>query len=827
LTALLGIHASSWAQQSFETTSVGPERFIAAHGSKAVAMGYASGGLELWAYPLQIVSDYQVGFRLAGSTSEVEGAALLRRVSYDPQGVTRIYIGPDFIVQERLFVPLDQPAIRITYTVEGRGSVDVVVHFAPILNLMWPGSIGGQNTQWSQTASAYRLADGTQKYSAWIGSQDVVSHDEVRNSTEPGMAPRRVAFAVRPKPIATVVVTTDKELLIAGVGSAVEAHSHYDKLAADSLRIETPDSAVNQQLAWALVALDQAWVCNPVLGCGMVAGYGPSRNARRPQYDWFFAGDGLIATEALVSSGNYSRAKEELAFIARYQDASSGMIWHELSQSADPADWATKYPYMYVHVDITFEYLAEVERYVMASGDTHFIEQHWQGLEAAYRYCRSLLNAQDGLPRIPAAKEGGDEQDKMTDDAGLSSSWVAAAAAFAKLARLAGHDAEAEEARRLSKQAQASAVARYWDGQRSEWIDGYTEAGRPIFRRGANGITLVSGHILDQQRSGVVLDRLASADFETDWGTRGVASSSSEYDPSSYSKGSVSAASTAHVATVYWQNHRPFTAFPIWNAIVPWGTLDSMGHLHEVLAGDYFHQQVESVPEQTWSSAAFVSAAVHGLLSLERDAAANRIDFSPHLPARWDKLSVSNIPVKGGALALTVARVPDGLALEMDNSGGLLTLAFSPEIPLGAHIQGAALDGKAVEARQEEHAQDTHANLSFSVRSGRSRCLVRYQGGVEIAVDDSAPVLGEASRGVKILSVSRLGRTLQIEADVAGAGSTIALRTSELPLRARGATLHPLSGAWYELLVDPETAGGYHRANIAVEFSHGQMAGKN
>ena len=46
------------------------------------------------------------------------------------------------------------------------------------------------------------------------------------------------------------------------------------------------------------------------------------------------------------------------------------MIWHELSQSADPADWATRYPYMFVHVDITFHYLTVVERYVSASGDT-------------------------------------------------------------------------------------------------------------------------------------------------------------------------------------------------------------------------------------------------------------------------------------------------------------------------------------------------------------------------------------------------------------------------------------------------------------------------
>ena len=81
---------------------------------------------------------------------------------------------------------------------------------------------------------------------------------------------------------------------------------------AGTLRIETPDHALNQQLAWAQIALDQAWVCNEVLGCGLVAGYGPSRDARRPQYAWFFAGDSLIAVDALVSSGDYERARQAL-----------------------------------------------------------------------------------------------------------------------------------------------------------------------------------------------------------------------------------------------------------------------------------------------------------------------------------------------------------------------------------------------------------------------------------------------------------------------------------------------------------------------------------
>ncbi len=52
------------------------------------------------------------------------------------------------------------------------------------------------------------------------------------------------------------------------------------------------------------------------------------------------------------------------------------------------------------------------------------------------------------FPAFPPRKKGGDEQDKMTDDLDLSASWVAASAAFARLARLNGHEPEAEEAMR-------------------------------------------------------------------------------------------------------------------------------------------------------------------------------------------------------------------------------------------------------------------------------------------------------------------------------------------------------------------------------------------
>jgi glycogen debranching enzyme len=806
-------------------------------------MGYASSDLELWTYPLQIISGYELGFRPAGDTTETAGSILLRRVTYEPEVITRTYIGPDFIVRERLFVPLNEQAILLTYTVECRHSIDVVIHFTPVLDLMWPASLGGQSAQWDPAASAYILSEGLNKYSALIGSSQVISHDEVLNSAQPGTSGKRLAFAVRAggnsdRSVTVVVARNDqgspsapariKNLLGAQDKYEAEARSHYAELLGNTLRIETPDDSVNQQLAWAQIALDQAWVCNPVLGCGLVAGYGPSRNARRPQYAWFFAGDGLIAVEALVDTGAYDRAREALAFIAKYQDPATGMIWHELSQSADPADWATRYPYMFVHVDISFQYLTALERYVSASGDSQFLQQHWSGIEAAYRYCRSLINAEDGLPRIPSTKEGGDEQDKMTDDPGLSASWVAASAAFARLARLDGQASEAEEATRLSEKASRAAAHRYWDEARNSWIDGYNTAGHAIFRQGDDGIALVAAGILDQPRSNATLDQLATADFETDWGTRGVAANSSEFDPASYSKGSVSPVGTARVASEFWANHRPFTAFPIWSGLLSWGTLDSMGHIHELLAGDFYHQQVESVPEQTWSSAALLSSAVQGLLGLERDAQANRLRFSPHLPANWESISVRNVIVSGGNMEMTMTRVRNGLELETDNSGNLVDLLWAPEIPLGAHLSGAEIDGRPVHALTEEHAQDTHATLTFKVAHGKSHCLIRYEGGVLLSVGGADAVLGEPSKQIKITAVAYKAASLVVEADVSrdALNSTIELRTEQKVLKVRGAKLTLVTGGVYDLVVDPPgnpgpAAGQYGHTQIVVDFGAG------
>ena len=391
----------------------------------------------------------------------------------------------------------------------------------------------------------------------------------------------------------------------------------------------------NRSLAWSVIALDQAWVCNPLLGCGLVAGYGPSRDARRPQYAWFFGGDGLVATNALIAAGEYSRAREELAFIQKYQDPASGMIWHELSQSAGLIDWS-KYPYMYVHVDISFDYLTTMARYVAVTGDVVFVNARWASIEAAFRYCHSQINASDHLPHIPSDKEASDEQHRPADDLGLAASWLAAASGYAELAKATGHLAQAAEAMKQAELTRLSIPEHYWNVDKKFWFDGHTASGEPIYREAAGPTHLLVQNVFSPDQQQTVLDRLASADFQADWGSREVAASSHDYNPYSYGAGSISALGASAIATSFWRAHRPETALGLWQGIMQWSTLDSPGHLHEVLAGNFFHEETESVPEQTWSSAGLLDCTVRGLLGLEINGGENRLLLAPHLPANLE-----------------------------------------------------------------------------------------------------------------------------------------------------------------------------------------------
>ena len=409
---------------------------------------------------------------------------------------------------------------------------------------------------------------------------------------------------------------------------------------------------------------------------------GRSTRGISPATDWWRRGRS-------IHEGDYARAAGELDFIYRYQKPDNGMIWHEITQSAPFLDWAKDYPNMYVHVDITFDFLEVLADYDRATGDHAFLVRHWPATLKAYRYCLSTLDPHDGLPRVPVDKMSGDEQDRLTDEISLSAAWVNAAHAMSELAASMHDDTLSRQADAASKRARASVRARYLDTATHRWISGFSRSGKAGSSTSGSALAAITSGAATPQEASAALDLLATPAYLTGWGMRSTPTTASDYDPSAYAKGSVWSHGTAAAADIMWQAHRASAANALWLSLVPWAAQDSLGHMHEVMSGTTFTPQRESVPEQTWSSAGFLSAAIHGLLGLDVDARSNTLRFTPQLPASWHEVRVQHVRVGDSRVDLHWEEHAGHATLEVHNSGPAFRLRWSQAPRESGH--GAAL----------------------------------------------------------------------------------------------------------------------------------------
>jgi len=687
----------------WSTTQAKKDRYVSAHGLRAFAGGYSEDGLEFWTFPLQIASAYTLDFLLPGA-DPVPALSLLSSVEVDPLGVTRLYTGPDFQVRERIATQGREPGVWVQFQVEGGGDLQIRAHFRPSLNLMWPAAAGGQEIAWDEGAKGFLLSEPSKRFKALVSSPQATEHTLPNNDRRDSEFGRPVFLQLEPYACvvghcASLVFAGQSEknedvrmtaasLLHASGMSDAEGEKRLDF--SEHMRITTPDADTNRALRWAQIALEQAWACNARLGCGLVAGYGPSHGARRPQYAWYFAGDGLVATRALVHEGQYERAAEELDFILRYQHPDNGMLWHEMSQSAGFLDWAKDYEYMYVHVDIAFQFLEVLAEYDRASGDAAFLRTHWPKVLAAYRYCLSTLDNGDGLPRVPHDKMSGNEQDRLTDELTLSAAWVDAASAMSGLAESMGDATLAAEAKSAAERARASIRARYRDTRAERWISGFHRSGEAGESFSRADLAAIASGAATAEEAAATFDRLASPEYLTAWGLRSKPTSASDYDPEAYSRGSVWGLGTAAAAERMWRSGRADQAAALWQRLVPWAEQDALGHMHEVQSGSTFTPQRESVPEQTWSSAGFLSSAIHGMLGLEADGRRNVLRFAPRPPQAWRWLKVEHVRVGKSVVDLEWRSEDRKTSLDVQNSGPAFHLIWmraaaetSNEIPPG------------------------------------------------------------------------------------------------------------------------------------------------
>jgi len=246
--------------------------------------------------------------------------------------------------------------------------------------------------------------------------------------------------------------------------------------------------------------------------------------------------------------------------------------------------------------------------------------------------------------------------------------------------------------------------------------------------------------------------------------------------------------------------------------------------MHEALAGDYYHEELESVPEQTWSSATFFTAAVNGLLGLQVDGLSNRATFAPHLPPSWDALAIRNLHVGSSEISFRLVTSVNEMRLQMHNEGGPVKILFDPEIPLGAKLGSAHLQNQQMAVTLEQHSQDTHAKLEFGLPPGNALLTIGYTGGVAILPDSPPPMIGEPSKGIKIVRINLQGQVYTVDFDyLSSAAASFDLRTPWRIKDAQGAGFETISPDWYRFTVtvpaQEKNKRAYQHGTVTVTFA--------
>ena len=770
-------------------------RYVEASGRRAAFLGDESGHFEAWVYPLKVLHGFDLAFQTAAYADPVPGAALATSVDVRPEGVILRYTHAAFTVDAWWVVGLDGPGGTVLLDVDTSVPLTVVVRFRPDLKPMWPAALGGQYSYWDAEQHAYVIGEASRKHAAIVGSPFAVPPPEQPAHNLPD-TPLQFRIPVTPAlaasgriPIAIAAASGGLEAARAAyqrvhadpgadwVGSA----THYQRLREDLVSIDTPDDSLDLALEWGKVALDKGVVCNPDLGCGLVAGLGPSGTTERPGFGWYFGGDAFMNTWALLAEGDVDTARQTLRFFAEFQRA-DGKMPHEISQSARWLPWFEEFPYAYYHADTTPLFLSALADYVRATDDVETATLLWPAAERAFAYCLSADEDDDGLmdntrAGLAAVETGALRSRDVLTDVYLAGAWVDAAQRFHWLARRLGKGDRAQHAMAAHARARESLNRRFAGSASAIPFAIMKDATMQGESTVWPSLGIWRGHFTPSlpavQRT---LDALAGPDVATDWGARMLGKGSALYDPLSYNNGAVWPFVTGFAALALYQEGRPDAGFQHTDALGQLAFLESRGYTAELFSGDRLRSVDAAVPHQLFATSGFVSALLRGLVGFDANgtAAGDALTLRPTLPAGWNTLTVRNLRWRGHRVSLRLDREPAHLRLRVDVDPGPLDVVVEWRLPVGAAPEGVRLRGSIAGQRVTQQAL-SRPGVSFAVRRAP---LVAGERSSRLRVIEVTP------EGLRVVArvVGRRGMEYLIDVHGARAGS----------VSATGAVLRPV-----------------------------------
>lgn len=840
-----------------------PGSFFDVIGRRAAVFGYEDRALEAWVYPLKILDDFELSFRLEGYPLEIPAADIAADIEVRPEATIFTYAHAAFTVRQIITAPIDEPGIVMLLDVRSVLPLTIVGSFRPRLRLMWPAGSMTANAGWDEGARVYDLGEETRKFAGVIGSPAARDISVMPYQEEPRDVPLRFVIDAPANardlflPIIITGSSTGRaearatyDKLLRSVREQYEKTAgHYQRLLQDTARVTTPDARLNDAFAWAKVGMDKGMATNPLLGSGLLAGFRTSGESERPGFAWFFGRDALWTVLALNAEGDFTSSRTALDFLRKFQRA-DGKIPHEISQSASLIPWFTDYPYAWASADATPLYVIAHADHWRTSGDREFLKKSWDSIVKAYRFSEATDTDRNSLIENTGAGHGWVEGGALYpahEEVYLQGLWMEALRGIGDLAEVIGDQALARSAREAREKTRLAVEKTYWLADRGFYAFAsalprkdppVAEPGPDRARRQARMDALKDARLIDEDtilpavplwfdtldrtRAQSQIDHLGAGGIATSWGSRILTERSELYDPLSYHYGSVWPLFTGWVSTGAYRYGRPHVGFQalMANALLTYD--GALGYVTELLSGEFNSAFGRSSHHQVWSEAMVVSPMMRGLLGIEANAAGGVLRCAPQLPANWDTVSAHNIPAGSTRTDLTFTRTRGRLTVNIDRRGAAdppaQRLILAPAFPLDAVVRSVSVNGRPAKFERQLEGDIQRAHVVIPGPGAQTSVVFGYEDGSDVYQEVAAPAPGARNDGLRVLR-SRAGSdalTLTLEGR-AGRSYSLRLRTSRTPGAVTGGELKAHATGDPELVVAFDGTGNdYVRKEVAV-----------
>jgi glycogen debranching enzyme len=766
--------------------AVRPWEFVSALGTRAGIFGDEAGNFETWVYPLKILRNFHLRFKVDGQS--FDAARVARSITVRPESTSITYAWDTFSIRETLFVPVREPGALIQLEIDNAQPVEVEAVFERDFQLEWPGTMGGSDIDWVPALRAFSLTETQQRFTALIGSPSATGFHQEFATNYTASKENSLDFGVIPpgKTTRLIVIAASFQGLPPADQTYRRLSSSYSQLLADStayyygylrdhVTLELPDAALQQAYQWAQVGMLQGLVVNPFLGTGLVAGYRESGDDQRPGYAWFFGRDALWTSFALDAEGDFATTRTALDFLAKYQRA-DGKVPHEIAQGASFVPWFQSMPYAYASADATPLFIVAMNDYVKRSGDVDFAREKWDNLQRAYQFVVSTYD-KTGFPQNAGVGHGWVEGGPLLPvrtELYQTAVVVEALRSLAELSHLLGKD---EQGTSLASQYERAKIAMnnsFWIADKGRYAFGLDSKGAQADSSSVLAAVPMWFGLLDEDKANSMIDQLASPDIQTEWGMRIIPATNPKYEAAGYHSGTVWPLFTGWASVGEYRLHRPMPAYANLrsNALL---TFDgSLGHVAEVLSGTYYQTLATGSPNQVWSSAMVVAPMLTGLLGLDADAIANHLSFSPHVPESWTSFAVNHIKAGPCEFNLRYGAVIDKITLHLEKtSGDRCTVDFSPALSLRTQVVDAELNGHGIPFRVESNIEDQHVTVHLNPESQSESLVIRLKNDFSLGQSFALPDLGSTNQGLRILAErwNQNRDTLELEVASASGGT--------------------------------------------------------